>query len=87
MPPSPDLAPTLSIAILTMPHFEFIAGGRSTAHALITLERAWDTHARQTGASWAWDDLVGQVTVLTLRAGEALRDKRPIALAARPDAD
>jgi hypothetical protein len=86
-PPSPDAEPTLSIAILTTAHFEFIAGGRSSAHALVTLERAWDTHTRQTGATAAWDDLVDEVTVLTLRAGEAVRDKCPITLAARPAAD
>lgn len=76
-----DLAPRFHIAILNTSNFEFMAGGATAEQARATLRRAWETHAAQTGASYSWDDLSDDVTVVALRAGDALRDKSPIILA------
>ncbi len=68
----------LHIAILTTAYYEFMAGGNTVDQARATLRHAWDVHAAQTGATYTWDDVSDDVTVVTLRAGEALRDISPI---------
>ena len=73
-----DTAAALHIAFLDTRNHDFIAGGQSAEHARATLRRAWNLHAKQTRATLTWNDLADGVHMVTLRAGEALRDGEPL---------
>lgn len=66
--------PLLFVALLSTTHFDFAAAGYTEDHARDTLAAAWNLHATETDATYTWEQLSEDVTILAFRPGVALRD-------------
>jgi len=74
---SNDTTPTVSVAMASTRHFDFVATGATPEDARTALMAGWRAHAKQTGADpnyLAADD----INVVTGPLGQAWRDYSPL---------
>lgn len=62
-------------AHLATSSFTFDAFGATKAEALAALQRGWEKHRKQTGATWTWEDIGIDVGVIAVTPGACLRDR------------
>jgi hypothetical protein len=70
------MSSTLYVATLDT-RYSFMTAGETREDAVKAMRLAWSRHRRQTGATWAWADMVDDVQVVELHPGTALRDGSP----------
>lgn len=60
-------------ATLETVNYRFNAFGGTKAEAIRTLRLTWEEHARQTLATWTWEDLSEDIGLTFIRVGDGLR--------------
>ncbi len=60
-------------ATLETTNYRFTAFGFTPEDALETMRATWEEHARQTSATWYWEDVADGVSVNFTRVGDGWR--------------